>query len=410
MENYHTHLLENGMRVVHLPHVSPVAYCGVIVDVGSRDESEEEYGMAHFVEHMLFKGTNKRRASQIINRLEDVGGELNAYTSKEETVVYAGFLKEYTERTIELIADLVQHSIFSQKEIEKEIVVVQDEIQSYNDSPSELIYDDFEEMLFDSSPMAHNVLGSSKHIERFTSERICAFYNRFYQPENIVFFSFGNTDFKKIVRWVEKYFDFSSNGFQNNERVVPPSFFAEDKVLKRDTFQTHYLMGSRAYDIHHPERITLYMLNNILGGPGLNSILNLALREKNGLVYHVESSVQTFTDCGWWGVYFGTDPENADRCERLVRKELKNLCDHRISDSKLKKYKQQLLGQLAISAENKENVALSLGKSYMRYGKFDDNKQVRQEIEFITSERLQKVASEIFDSNNLTVLKYSNRA
>ncbi|MFV0391183.1 MAG: M16 family metallopeptidase [Paludibacteraceae bacterium] len=409
MENYHTHLLDNGMRVVHQPHDSPVAYCGVIVNVGSRDESEEEYGMAHFIEHMLFKGTNKRRASQIINRLEDVGGELNAYTSKEETVIYAGFLKEYTERAIELIADLVQHSVFSQKEIEKEVLVIQDEIQSYNDSPAELIYDDFEEMLFDSNSMAHNILGSSKSIAQFTSEKAHAFYRRFYQPENIVFFSLGNTDFKKIVRWLEKYFNVHSNGFRNNERIIPPLFPTGDKTLKRDTYQTHLLMGARAYDILHPERIALYMLNNILGGPGLNSILNLALREKNGLVYNVESSVQTFTDCGWWGVYFGTDPENADKCERLVRKELKYLCDNRISDSKLKKYKQQLRGQLAISAENKENAALSLGKNYLRYGKCTTNEQIRDEIESVTSERLQKVASEIFDAKNLTVLKYSKK-
>ncbi|MHB9055357.1 MAG: M16 family metallopeptidase [Paludibacteraceae bacterium] len=390
-----------------MPHISPVSYCGVIVNVGSRDEKEERQGMAHFIEHMLFKGTRKRSSAQIINRLEDVGGELNAYTSKEETVIYAGFLNEYMERTIELIADLVQHSTFQQSEMNKEILVIKDEIESYNDSPSELIYDDFEEMLFDSNPMAHNVLGRSENLDSFSSKKILDFYHEHYQPENMVFFSLGNIDFKKTVRWVEKYFDFQQNTRINIERIVPEVVNHERKTVNRDTHQVHCLMGARSYDINHSERLTLYLLNNILGGPGMNSLLNLSLRERKGLVYTVESSVQTFTDCGWWGVYFGTDPENADKCERLVKKELMKLCDNKISDPKLKKYKLQLMGQLAIAAENKESLALSLGKSFLRWGKYDTNEQVRKEIELITSERLQSVAREIFDVNKLTVLQYS---
>ena len=385
---------------------SPISYCGVIVDVGSRDEKVQEYGMAHFIEHMLFKGTRKRRSAQIINRLEDVGGELNAYTSKEETVVYAGFLKEYSERTIELIADLIQHSTFPQAEIDKEIVVIKDEINSYNDSPAELIYDDFEEMLFNSNPMAHNVLGTKENLDGFTTQQARAFYKQFYQPGNMVFFYLGKTDFKKIVKWTEKYFLFHQNGFENHVREVPKYELHETLTLQKDTFQTHCLMGARAYDIYHEDRLSLYLLNNILGGPGMNSRLNLSLREKNGLVYNVESTVQIFTDCGWWGIYFGADPDNADRCEKLIRKELVKLCENRISDVKLKKYKLQLLGQLAIASENKENVALSLGKSYLRYGKYDSNEQVRKDIESITSEKLQEVARELFDVNKLTVLKY----
>ena len=407
MEHYNTFLTDKGLRIIHLPQSSPVSYCGVIVNVGSRDENEDEQGMAHFIEHMLFKGTNKRRSSQIINRLEDVGGELNAYTSKEETVIYAGFLSEYTERTIELIADLVQHSRFPEAEVEKELLVIQDEIQSYKDSPSELIYDDFEEILFDSNPMAHNVLGRSENLEKFTSKKAMEFYHRFYQPEKMVFFSSGSQDLKKIIRWVSKYFDFRQKGYGNHARIIPPTTSKEVKTISRDTHQVHVLMGARAYDLYHPERMTMYLLNNILGGPGMNSLLNLSLRERNGLVYTVESSVQTFTDCGWWGVYFGTDPENADKCERLVRTELMKLCDSRISEPKLKKYKLQLEGQLAIAAENKESMALSLGKSYLRYGKFDSNEQIRKKIEEITTDRLQQVASEMFDINKLTVLKYT---
>lgn len=407
MENYNTHTLDNGLRIIHMKQESPVSYCGVIVDVGSRDEREDEYGMAHFIEHMLFKGTAKRRSAQIINRLEDVGGELNAYTSKEETVVYAGFLNEYSERTIELISDLIQHSTFPQAEIDKEILVIQDEINSYNDSPAELIYDDFEEMLFNSNPMAHNVLGRKENLDNFTTQKAKAFYKQFYQPENMVFFYLGNTDFKKIVKWTEKYFNFKQNGSENHVREIPKREMNETRVLKKETFQAHCLMGARSYDIQHKDRISLYLLNNILGGPGMNSLLNLSLREKNGLVYNVESTVQTFTDCGWWGIYFGSDPENADRCEKLIRKELVKLCENKISDIKLKKYKLQLLGQLAIASENKESVALSLGKSYLRYGKYDSNEQVRKNIESITPEKLQEVAREIFDVEKLTVLKYT---
>lgn len=406
MEQLNTHQLENGLRIIHLRNNASVSYCGVIVNAGSRDEADAQHGMAHFIEHMLFKGTNKRRSSQIINRLEDVGGELNAYTTKEETVLYAGFLNEYTERSIELMADLIQHSTFPQQEIEKEVVVIQDEIQSYNDSPSELIYDDFEDLLFGDNPMAHNVLGDSESLDAFNSASAKEFYAQFYQPQNMVFFLLGNTDFKKTVKWAGKYFDFACQNFKMQERVTPLGLPNQRKELKRGTFQTHYLMGARAYDIYHPERLTLYLLNNILGGPGMNSLLNLSLRERNGLVYNVESSVQTFTDCGWWGVYFGTDPENADKCERLVKKELRRLCDIKISDFKLKKYKSQLLGQLAISAENKENAALSLGRNFLRYGKYDSNEQVRQEIEAITAERLQDTAREIFNPDELTILKY----
>ena len=407
MDNYNTYQLDNGLRIIHLPQSSPVSYCGVIVNVGSRDETGDQQGMAHFIEHMLFKGTGKRRSAQIINRLEDVGGELNAYTSKEETVIYAGFLSEYTERTIELIADLIQHSTFPEAEVEKELVVIQDEIKSYKDIPAELIYDDFEEMLFDSNPMAHNVLGKNENLETFTAKDALEFYHTFYQPENMVFFSVGNTDLKKIIRWVNRYFNFQKNGFADHVRTAPQIPVKQHKIVSRDTHQVHCLMGARSYDIYHPERMTMYLLNNILGGPGMNSLLNLSLRERNGLVYTVESTFQPFTDCGWWGIYFGTDPENAVKCERLVQRELTKLCENKISESKLKKYKLQLMGQLAIAAENKENIALSLGKSYMRYGKFDNNEQIRKKVEAITSERLLSVAQEMFDVKNLTLLKYT---
>lgn len=408
MEQYHTHTLSNGLRIIHLPQKSSqISYCGVIVNAGSRDELSENFGMAHFVEHMIFKGTEKRKAIQIINRLEDVGAELNAYTTKEETVVYAAFLNKYVERSIELISDLIFHSIFPPDEIEKEIEVIKDEIESYNDSPAELIFDDFEELIFHSNTMSHNVLGSKENLDKFTSEKAKNFYRQFYLPQNMVFFSCGNVNADKIVRLVEKYFDFPSDEMQANNRKLPDYQPAENKVIHKDTNQAHCILGCRSYDMYHPDRMALYLLNNILGGPGMNSLLNLRLREKTGLVYNVESTVQEFTDCGWWGIYFGSDPEDVEKCERLIRKELTKLSENRISESRLKKYKQQLIGQLALAAENKENMALSLGKSYLRFGKYDSSEKVKADIESVTAQQLQNIACELFNEKNIFVLKYS---
>ncbi|MBP1637789.1 MAG: peptidase domain protein [Bacteroidetes bacterium] len=407
MISYQTHILPNGLRLVHLPNKSSVSYCGVIVNAGSRDETEEEYGMAHFIEHMLFKGTAKRKSGQIINRLEDVGGELNAYTSKEETVIYAGFLQEYTERAIELISDIVLHSVFPQKEIDKEVEIILDEIRSYKDSPSELIYDDFEEMLYSSNPMSHSVLGNRKNLKRFTTAKTKIFYENHYVLREMVFFSVGMIGFDKIIKWCQRYFQLTHNVYTSPIRKCPSVQQIQRKEVKRNTHQVHSLMGARAYNIYHPDRMVLYLLNNILGGTGMNSLLNLSLREKNGLVYTVESDYQAFTDSGWWAVYFGTDPENADKCEKLVRKELLGLCENRIKEQKLKKYQLQLMGQMAISSENMENLALSLGKSYMRYGKFDDIEEIKKKINSITAEQLQRVANEMFNPDNLSVLRYT---
>ena len=406
MDSYLTHTLPNGLRLVHLPHASAVSYCGVIINVGSRDEKDDEFGMAHFIEHMLFKGTSKRKSRQIINRLEDVGGELNAYTTKEETVVYAAFLKEYTERSIELVADIVQHSVFPQQEIEKEAVIIQDEIKSYYDSPSELIFDDFEEILFKNNSMAHNVLGTKKHLKKYNTSNLTDFYTRFYSPQEMVFFSLGSVDFTKIVRYCERYFDLPGIPIENSNRIKPAVCSVDKLEIKRKTHQVHCLLGTNAYDIYHPDRMILYLLNNILGGPGMNSLLNLSLRERNGLVYSVESNYQPFTDSGWWTIYFGTDAENAEKCEKLVRLELSRLCDSKISAQKLHKYKFQLMGQMAIATENMENLALSLGKSYMRYGKFEEMEEIRRIIHSISSDQLQRVAIDVFNPEKLTVLKY----
>lgn len=405
LEQYETYHLHNGLRLIYKHIPNAVAYCGAVVDVGSRDELPTQWGMAHLIEHMLFKGTNKRSASRVINRLEDVGGELNAYTSKEETVVYAGILNEFSERAIELISDVLQHSVFPKQELEKEIEIIKDEIQSYNDSPSELIFDEFEDMLYGSNAMAHNILGTSELLDTFSPKDIQDFYHNTYQNEQMVFFYLGGTESKKIVRWLEKYFS-DSYSKKQQERSLPEILPHTKREVKRNSFQVHYLAGSRTFDIYHSDKKKLFLLNNILGGPGMNSLLNISLREKNGLVYQVESTCQMFTDSGYWAVYFGTDNENVEKCERLVKKELQKLQDTKISSAKLKKYKKQLVGQLAIASENIENLALSLGKSYLRFEKVDSLEEMQEEIEAITAEDLRSVAESIFDVNRLTILKY----
>lgn len=403
---YKTHKLNNGLQLVFKPDNCAVSYCGLVINTGSRDENEQEYGMAHFIEHMLFKGTTKRRSAHIINRLEHVGGELNAFTSKEETVVYAAVLNEYTERALELIADIALNSTFPQKEIDKEIDIILDEIQSYNDSPSELIYDDFEELLFDGHSLAHNILGNPEVLKKLDTQKSVAYVSENYLPDEMVLFVTGNTGFEQLKRWAVKYFDVKHNSEKQRIRKAPESYKPERKVIEKNTHQVHFVVGNLAYNMYHPNRMGLYLLNNILGGPGMNSLLNLSLREKHGLVYHVESSYQPFTDTGMWSVYFGCDPDNAAKCEELIYNELTKLREQQISESALKKYKLQLMGQMAIASENKESLALSIGKSFLRYGRIDSLDTVRRLINDITSAQLQEIAREIFNPEKFSSLMY----
>jgi predicted Zn-dependent peptidase len=403
---YQTYTLSNGLRIIHKPDTTAVTYCGLVINTGSRDEAEKEQGMAHFIEHMLFKGTEKRRSGHIINRLENVGGELNAYTSKEETVVYAIVLNEYFERAMELVFDIVFHSTFPQKEIEKEVVIILDEIQSYNDSPSELIFDDFEEQIFANHPIAHNILGKPELLEKYSTDDAIRFVKKHYKPEEMVFFVLGDFDFEQLIRMGEKYLKSGTQQKKNVVRNPPVSYTPVRKEIDKNTHQVHFMMGNRSYDLYDPNRLGMYLLTNILGGPGMNSLLNLSIREKHGLVYNVESNYQPFTDSGMWSVYFGCDTENAARCEQLVLAELQKLRDQPLSENALKKYKLQLIGQMAISSEQKENLALSLGKSFLRYGKLEDLETVKKRIEAITAVELQKIANEMYNPDELSVLIY----
>ena len=404
---YSSFVLSSGLRVVHLPSDSPVSYCGYAVHAGTRDEQSGQFGLAHFVEHTLFKGTEKRKVHHILNRMEKVGGELNAYTTKEETFFYTVCLQEDIERAIELLSDLIFNSVFPEPEIEKEREVVIDEIHAYEDSPSELIFDEFENILFAGSNLGHAILGEVESLQSFTSTSCRDFRNKYYRPENMVFFSSGKTSFAKILRYVEKYslknFPVASNRLVHQN---PELSHAESIIRNKNLHQTHVVIGGKAYGLYEDKRMNLLLLNNILGGPGMNSRLNVNLREKHGLVYTVDAEVISYTDTGVFTIYFGCDPESKEQCLHLVHKELKRLRDTKLSGSQLAAAIKQWKGQLGIANEHKENVALRLGKYYLHFNKYDTLPQTYQKIEALTAESLLETANEIFSENQLFPLIY----
>lgn len=403
---YISHQLSNGLRIVHLPIDSPVSYCGFGISAGARDENADEFGLAHFVEHMLFKGTEKRKSWHILNRMENVGGELNAYTTKEETFIYSVFMEEHYGRAFELLSDLIFHSRFPRQEVEKEVDVILDEINSYEDSPSELIFDDFENMIFNGHELGHMILGSEDSLLNFTSGSGQSFMQRFYVPENMVFFSMGRKDFKKIVRMVEYALADIHMPLLLSGRQVPKEIKPVQKQLRKDTHQAHVLIGSRAYSMHNSKRIPLFLLNNLLGGPGMNNRLNVSLREKHGLVYNVESNVTSYTDTGLACIYFGTDPKHLDKSLQLVHKELANLRNNKLTTVQLSAAKKQLIGQLGVSSDNKEGLFLGLGKSFLHYNRYDMLPEIFNKIEKLTAGEIQDVANEVFADENLSSLIY----
>lgn len=401
--------LDNGLRLVHMRDRSPVAYCGFAINVGTRDELPEESGMAHFVEHLLFKGTEKRKAYHIVNRLDAVGGELNAYTTKEETYVYATALTTHFDRAMELCADVVFHSTFPQKEMDKEVDVVIDEIQSYKDSPAELIYDDFEDMVFSGSPMGRNILGEKRALKRYKSADVRRFVERNYTTDRILFFSIGNIDFKRVERLAEKYLkDIPATHIQT-ERVAPSAYIPQRQFVKKSTCQSHVMIGVRAFDLSDERRLAFGLVNNILGGPGMNSRLNLLLREKNGMAYNVESVYSPYSDTGIFSIYFGTDEKNRERCTSLVMEELKRLQTELINPQKLAQLKRQWMGQLTIMQENRENYVLSLARSFLYFDKVETLSQVSEQLSAITAEQLRDLSAQLFRDDRLSMLVYSNK-
>ena len=452
MMKYNTLTLSNGLRVIHLPSSSPVVYCGYQIAAGSRHEAPGEEGLAHFCEHMTFKGTRKRNALQIINALERVGGELNAFTNKEDTTFYAAIHRDHFRLAVELLTDIVFNSQYPQVEIDKEVEVICDEIESYNDSPAELIYDEFENLLFEGHPLGHNILGEEDQLRSFTTEDALRFTRRYYRPDNAVFFVFGDVNLSSnnlspnnlspcpspkgrgdrnsaIVNILKKA---GSENFvavdsldklpstaeiSGDEVTISPPLWGgaggevvggENPILRhKDTHQAHVMMGCRAYHFNHPRRMALFLLNNLLGGPGMNSRLNLSLRERHGLVYTVESSMVSYSDTGLWAVYFGCDPKDVSKCRRLVRQQLDRLMDKPLSTAQLKAAKQQIKGQIAIGCDNREQFALDFGKSFLHHGTEKDVDVLFKKIDAVTAADIQQVARELFDAKGMLTLIYT---
>ena len=401
-----THQLENGIRIIHHPSSSPVAHCGIMVNVGSRDENVDEQGMAHFVEHALFKGTKKRKAFHILSRLEDVGGELNAYTTKEETWYYASFMKQYYERSIELFGDIIFHSIFPKKELEKEKDVIMDEIHSYLDNPSEAIFDEYEELVFKGHNLGRNILGLKKTLHSFDRESVNKFMKRHYKPDEMILSSVGNIDFQKLISYAEKHLEQPTRRNENHIRIPINNYEPQNLRAKKDLIQTHCIIGNRAYSAQDPKARTLILLSNLLGGPGMNSRLNLGIREKYGFTYAIESNYTTYEDTGVWGIYFGTEPQSVIKTISLIHKELKKLRDRSMGPLQLKKAKQQLIGQLAIAQENNCNLMQSIAKSYQAFGKVESIIESNEKILNITANEIQEVAKEIFNKEALSTIIY----
>ena len=404
--------IANGLRVLHLADNMPITYVGVAIDAGTRDELPDESGMAHFVEHLLFKGTKRRRAWHIINWLESVGGQLDAYTTKEETYIYATVPNEYTDRALELLADIVLNSTFPESELEKERDVVLDEIQSYNDSPSELIYDEFEELLFPHDPIGRNILGSEQSLESFTSERVQQFVRRNYTPDRMVVFAMGNIKFDWLLKKVEKYFHNAQCTMHNAQlksisRQLPKSYIPVHRTTPRDTYQAHCIIGNRTISMTSPERLTMLLLNNILGGPNMSSRLNLALRERNGLCYTIESNLTNYTDTGVWNIYFGCDPRNLAKAQRLCMQQLELLCSAPLNDNQLSIAKRQLRGQVLIGNQNKENLILGLSKTYLHGLELKPDSEHFQFIDSLTPSDLQSLAQRTFNPDQLSTLIYT---
>ncbi len=463
---YNTYTLDNGLRIIHLPSDSQVVYCGYQINAGTRNEEPGEEGLAHFCEHVTFKGTERRKAWHILNCLESVGGDLNAYTNKEGTVYYSAILKEHIARAVDLLSDIVFHSVYPQAEIDKEVEVICDEIESYNDSPAELIYDEFENILFKGSPLGHNILGTAEQVRAFKTEDALRFTQKLYRPDNAIFFAYGDIDFKKLVKLIQKALGECPKGRElacsadcksaetpteeriaeetpteeriaeetptkeriteetptgetpteemeagdANHKVQSSKFNVQSKVagqtivMQKNTHQAHVMIGTRAYDVNDDRRMPLYLLNNMLGGPGMNAKLNLALREHNGLVYTVESMMVAYGDTCNWSIYFGCDDHDVKRCLRLVRKELDKFMQKPLSDAQLKAAKKQIKGQIGVACDNRENFALDFGKSFLHYGWEKNVDRLYEQVDEITAAQIQAVAQELFDKDRLTTL------
>lgn len=402
--DYQVYTLPNGIRLLHYPATSPITHCCLLINAGSRDEEPGQEGLAHFIEHLLFKETERRNTSQILNRLELVGADLNAYTTKEYTCIHASFLKEHLERAMDLFEDIVFHSTFPEEELEKERSVILDEIASYQDQPEEAIQDDFEALLFRGNPMGANILGTPDMVKLLSKKHIQTFIDKNYNTSEIILGVYGNYDFQKLTKLSDKYFGQAPANHATKNRVKPQLNVPQKVRSAKPINQTHCVMGTQAYPSSHHLKSGLLLVNSLLGGLGMSSRLNLEIREKYGIAYTIESNYVPFTDTGLFNIYFGTDAEKAERAIKLVDKELKKLRDNKLGDLQLHRAKQKFTGQIALAEESRMSLIISMAKSLLDFNYIDSLEEVIAKVNAVTAGEVLEISNEILDSNKLTTL------
>lgn len=403
---YNVHTLPNGIRLLHVPSASAISHACIIVNSGSRDEPEEQAGLAHFIEHLVFKRTEKRNTNQILNRLESVGADLNAYTTKEYTCIHASFLNPYLDRTLELFNDIVFHSTFPEEEMEKEKSVILDEIASYLDQPEEAIYDDFEDLVFAGHDLGRNILGTTESVSKISQEDIRRFIAANYHTDKMVIAVLGNYTLQKVVKTGTKYYAEIPENLHSNTRIAPEKIATIHSVFNKPIAQAHVVLGMQAYSLHHPYKTGLLLLNNLLGGTGMSSILNLQIREKYGIAYTIETGYSPLSDTGIFTLYFGTDKEKVKKALSLIFKEFKKIKDNPLTELQLQKTKNKFIGQIALGEENRIGLIISMAKSLIDYDKIDALQTVFNKIQAVTTTDMANIANEILDESNLSSLTF----
>lgn len=401
--------LKNGIRVIHQPLNRDVAHCGLMIGSGSRDELINEHGLAHFLEHCFFKGTAKRKTHHILSRLDSVGGELNAFTAKEETWIHASYLKEHYERAIELVSDIAFNATFPAHEIEKEKEVIVDEINSYKDSPADMIFEEFDEIIFGQHPMGRSILGTEQSLASFKSSHLSAFRKRTFTPQNMIFSSAGNIGVEKLKALLEKYVGEQKLAKDNPRQKIKFKYKPEHRTVVRDIHQVHYIMGTQAYDFDNKKRPALYLINNLLGGPAMNSRLNMNIREKHGIAYSIDSNYAPFSDTGVFSIYLGTEKENLNKSIDLIWKELRKLSDAPLSSRQLHDTKKQMIGQIALAQDSGSALMFNNAKSLMMFNHIEPMSDVYRKIEALTAKELMDVAAEIFDTKKMSSIVYTHK-
>ncbi len=403
---YNVHTLRNGIRILHVPSASAISHACILINSGSRDEEDAQMGLAHFIEHLIFKRTEKRSTNQILNRLESVGADLNAYTTKEYTCIHASFLQPYVDRTLELFNDIVFHSVFPIDELDKEKGVILDEITSYLDQPEEAINDDFEDMLFANHALGRNILGTPETVMELNQSHIKQFLKNNYRTDQIIVAVLGNYSLNKLIKMGEKYFGDVPENSSTAQRIAPIKNVPQQIRINKQIMQAHSMLGTQTYSLHHQYKAGLLLLNNILGGNGMSSVLNLQIREKYGIAYTIESNYSPLSDTGIFALYFGTDKEKVDRATALIFKEFKKIRSNKMSEVQLQKAKNKFIGQIALGEENRIGLIISMAKSLIDYQKIDDLETVFNKIRAVSALDMDVIANEVLDEKNLSSLTF----